>query len=135
MVTVSLSASYEFEVFDGGRSISAAATSHELPPQPNGKTLRLVAPAVFLDYAVKVDGGAERRFEYSPPALGKLDIRAARQDCKVMLGKRDLGYLPLDPIPAVAGDYQVTLACPDGQNPVRQATVTQGFTARVLFTK
>jgi serine/threonine-protein kinase len=135
MVTVSLSASYAFEVFDGGRSISAAATSHELPPQPNGKTLRLVAPAANTRSVAPPRPPPSPHNRETPPALGKLDIRAARQDCKVMLGKRDLGYLPLDPLPAVAGDYQVTLACPDGQNPVRQATVTQGFTARVLFTK
>ena len=73
--------------------------------------------------------------EWSPPGLGRLDIRAARGDCKIMVGKRDLGYGPLQPVPAVAGDYQVSLACPDGQNPVMQTTVTQGFPARVLFTK
>ena len=133
LVAVSLSAPYPFEVMDGGRSISAPATSHELPPQPNGKTLRLVAADVFLDHPVRVDGGSDGRFEYSPPSLGKIDIRAARGDCRIMVGKRDLGFGPFPPVPAVAGDYQVSLACPDGQNPVIQTTVTQGFTARVVF--
>jgi len=133
LVAVSLSAPYPFEVMDGSRSISAAATSHELPPQPNGKALRLVAPEVFLDHPVRVDGGGEGRFEYSPPSLGKIDIRAARGDCRILVGKRDLGFGPFPPVPAVAGDYQVSLACPDGQNPVIQTTVTQGFTARVVF--
>ena len=76
---------------------------------------------------------ATRRFEYSPPSLGKIDIRAARGDCRIVVGKRDLGFGPFPPVPAVAGDYQVSLACPDGQNPVIQTTVTQGFTARVVF--
>lgn len=133
MVSVALSAPYAFEVLDGNRSISATAATHELPPQSNGKMLRLVAPDVFLDHQVKVDGGSDRRFDYSPPGLGRLDIRAARGDCKIMVGKRDLGYGPLDPVPAVAGNYQVSLDCPDGQNPVNRVTVTQGFTARVLF--
>lgn len=135
LVAVSLSAPYPFEVMDGSRSISAPATTHELPPQPNGKTLRLVAADVFLDHLVKVDGGDEKRFEYSPPPLGKIDIRAARGDCKIMVGKRDLGFGPFPPVDAVAGDYQVSLACPDGQNPVYQTTVTQGRTARVVFQK
>lgn len=135
LVAVVLSAPYPFEVMDGGRSISAAATTHELPPQPNGKTLRLVAADVFLDQPVRVDGGAEKRFEYSPPSLGKIDIRAARGDCKIMVGKRDLGFGPFPPVDAVAGDYRVSLACPDGQNPVYQTTVTQGRTARVVFQK
>jgi serine/threonine-protein kinase len=133
LVAVSLSAAYPFEVLDGSRSISAAATTHELPPQPNGKTLRLVAPDVFLDHPVRVDGGAEKRFEYSPPSLGRIDIRAARGDCRIIVGKRDLGFGPFPPVAAVAGNYQVSLACPDGQNPVIQTTVTQGFTARVLI--
>jgi serine/threonine-protein kinase len=134
LVAVSLSAPYPFEVMDGARSISPAATAHELPPQPNGKTLRLVAPDVFLDQPVRVDG-AGGRFEYSPPGLGKIDIRAARGDCKIMVGKRDLGFGPFPPVNAVAGDHQVSLACPDGQNPVYQTTVTQGRTARVVFQK
>lgn len=118
---------------DGSRAISAASTSHELPPQPDGKTLRLVAPDVFLDQPVKVDGGEDKRFEYSPPSLGKIDIRAARGDCRILVGKRDLGFGPFPPVAAVAGNYQVSLACPDGQNPVVLTTVTQGFTARVLI--
>lgn len=128
-----MSAPYPFEVMDGSRSISAPATTHELPPQSNGKALRLVAADVFLDHPVRVDGGSEGRFEYSPPSLGKIDIRAARGDCRIVVGKRDLGFGPFPPVPAVAGDYQVSLACPDGQNPVFQTTVTQGFTARVVF--
>lgn len=120
---------------DGSRSISAAATTHELLPQPNGKTLRLVAPDVFLDQPIRVDGGEEKRFEYSPPGLGKIDIRAARGDCKIIVGKRDLGFGPFPPVNAVAGDHQVSLVCPDGQNPVYQTTVSQGRTARVVFQK
>jgi hypothetical protein len=52
-----------------------------------------------------------------------------------MIGKHDLGPGPWPkPIPAAAGDYVVTLVCPDGQNPTRQTTVTQGLPANVFFT-
>jgi hypothetical protein len=135
MVAVTMSAPYEFEVFDGGRSISAPSNVHALPAQPNGKLLRVVAPQKFLDQPVRVDGGADRKFEYSPPALGKLDVRTARGDCKLLVGKRDLGYAPWPPFDAVAGDYQLSLSCPDGQNPQMQITVMQGRSARVNFTK
>ncbi|MEO8680439.1 MAG: serine/threonine-protein kinase [Vicinamibacterales bacterium] len=134
-VAVTMSAAYEFEVFDGARSISGSSSTHELPPQPNGKMLRVVAPQKFLDQQVRVDGGAARKFEYSPPALGKLDVRTARGDCKLMVGKRDLGYAPWPPFDAVAGDYQLSLSCPDGQNPQMAITVMQGRSARVNFTK
>ncbi len=132
-VAVAMTAAYPFEVRDGSRVISAAATSHDLPPQQNGKTLRVVAVGVFLDLPVRVDGGTEQRFEYSPPGKGRIDIRTSRGECKAMIGKVDLGFGPWKPVEAVAGNYQVNLVCPDGQNPVMQTTVTQGLIAQVRF--
>jgi serine/threonine protein kinase len=132
-VAVTITGGYDFEVWDGSRLISAAARAHELPPQVNGKTLRLVAPDVFLEHAVKVEGGSENQFEYIAPGLGMIEIRAARGDCKAMIGKKDLSYGPWRPLPAAAGDYRVDLICPDGQNPVNRVTVTQGRTARAIF--
>ena len=130
-VVVALSAAYPFEVRDGGRVVSAAATNHEIAAQSNGRTLRLVAPDVLLDHPVKIDGSADNRFEYSPPGLGRINIRAARGDCKAMIGKRDLGYAPWAPLQVAAGDYRVELICPDGLNPFQQVTVVQGRTAEV----
>jgi hypothetical protein len=63
-----------------------------------------------------------------------MEIRAARGNCKVMIGKKDLGVGPWPPFPAAAGDYRVDLICPDGQNPFEQTTVTQGRKANVRFT-
>jgi len=132
-VAVTMSAAYEFEVLDGNRVISPSAKSHALPLQPNGKTLRVRAESVFLDQAVKIEGGSDNQFEYKAPGLGQIDIRAVRGDCKAMIGKTDLGYGPWKPIAAVAGDHQVDLVCPDGQNPFNRVTVTQGRTIRAPF--
>jgi serine/threonine-protein kinase len=132
MVDVSMTGAYPFEVFDGSRSISAASRSHELPPQPNGKTLRVVAPSVFLDHPVKVDGGSDRRFTYTAPQLGRLDIRVVRGDCKTLVGNREIEGPPFL-VTAVEGDYDVSLSCPDGLNPTYKRTVTRGRTARVDF--
>ena len=133
-VAVSISGGYDFEVWDGTRMISPAAKSHELPPQVNGRALRLKAPDVFLDHAFKVDGGSENNFEYTAPGLGRIEIRAVNGACKAMIGKKDLGFGPWREIPAAAGDYRVDLVCPDGQNPFSQITVTQGRPARATFT-
>ena len=133
-VPVSISGGYDFEVWDGSRMISAAARSHQLPPQIDGRTLRLVAPAVFLDHQFKIDGSTGNPFDYIAPGLGRIQLRAARGDCKAMIGKNDLGFGPWPkPIPAAAGTYQINLVCPDGQNPVQQAVVTQGLPVNVLF--
>ena len=134
-VAVTVTGGYEFAVMDGSRIISAAARSHRLPLQPNGKTLRLVAPDVFLDQPFRVDGGGDSSFDYNAPGLGMIEIRAVRGDCKAKIAKKDLGFGPWRPVPAAAGDYRVDLICPDGQNPLNQVTVTQGRTARVNFTK
>ena len=132
-VAVTLSGTYPFEVWDGSRRISNAARSHELPLQPNGKTLRMVAPDVFLDQQVRVEGGDDQRFEHAAPGLGRIEIRAARGECKAMVGKKDLGYGPWPPQNAVVGEHRVTLVCPDDQNPVQHVLVTQGRPARATF--
>ena len=132
-VAVTLSGTYPFEVWDGSRLLSPAARSHQLPPQPNGKTLRMVAPDVFLDQQVRVNGGDDRRFDHDAPGLGRIEIRAARGECKAMVGKRDLGYGPWPPQNAVVGEHRVTLVCPDDQNPVQHILVTQGRPARATF--
>jgi hypothetical protein len=132
-VAVTLSGTYPFEVWDGSRLISGAARSHELPPQANGKTLRIVASDVFLDRQVKVDGGDDQRFDHAAPGLGRIEIRATRGECKAMVGKKDLGYGPWPPQNAVVGEHRVTLVCPDDQNPVQHVLVTQGRPARATF--
>jgi serine/threonine protein kinase len=135
LVTVALSAAYRFEVHDGGRPISASASTHELSGLPVGRTLRLVNNDVFLDLPVKIESAEGGRFEYSPPALGKLDIRTNREECKILVGKRDLGPPPLPPLTVVSGSHTVGLTCPDGQNPVQSTTVLPGSTRRVNFTR
>jgi len=133
-VAVTITGGYDFQVMDGTRMISPPARSHELPLQVNGKSLRLVAPDVFLEHPFKIDGGLENKFDYAAPGLGRIEIRAARGECKAMIGGRDLGYGPWAPLSAAAGDYRVDLICPDGQNPFNQITVTQGRPARANFT-
>jgi hypothetical protein len=133
-VAVQLSAPYAFEVFDGTRKISEAARQHELS-QPVGKALRLVATNVFLDQIVRVESVDDGRFEYSPPGLGRIDVRAAREQCKIIVGKRDLGFPPLAVMDIVSGNHTVSLDCPDGQNPVQQITVLPGSRRLVTFTK
>jgi hypothetical protein len=130
-VVAAFSAAYPFEVRDGSRVVSPAATTHELAGQTHGRTLRLVAADLLLDHPVKIDGGVDNRFEYSPPGMGRINLRAARTDCRAMIGKRDLGYAPWSPFQVVAGEYRIDLICPDGLNPFQQVTVVQGRTAEV----
>jgi hypothetical protein len=95
-----------------------------LSAQANGRTLRLVAPEVLLDHA----------FEYLAPGLGRIQLRAARENCNAFIGKKDLGPGPWPKaIPVAAGNHQVSLVCPDGQNPIEQTNVAPGLQRNVFF--
>ena len=74
---MTLTGGYPFEVLDGSRPVSAAATSHELK-QPAGKTLQVRAPQYFLNQSVRVGGSVNQPFEFAVPGLGTLDVRSVR---------------------------------------------------------
>ena len=135
LVAVSLSAPYPFEVIDGTpidfrRRRRATNCRRSRTARPCG----VVAPDVFLDHAVQ-GGRWQRRTIRVFAALARPDRHSgrARRLPDHWWASAISAIGPFPPVPAVAGDYQVSLACPDGQNPVIQTTVTQGFTARVVF--
>jgi hypothetical protein len=115
-------------VFDGSRSISATATTHELK-QPAGKALRIAAPQYFLSQTVRVEGSANQPFEWATPGLGGLDVRSAQETCEIVIGGRKLGNPPLMIKEIAAGQYKVDLVC--GTETVKSyfATVRAGQTS------
>jgi hypothetical protein len=123
-VNVSLNGAYPFEVFDGARSISAPATSHDLK-QPAGKSLQIRAPQYFLSQTVRVEGSATQPFEYSAPGLGRLDVRSPQETCDVVIAGRKLGNPPLVQEVA-AGSYKVDLVCGTETVGSHYATVRSG---------
>ncbi len=126
-VNVALSGGYPFEVFDGTRSISAAATSHQLK-QPAGKALRVQAPKYFLNQTVRIEGSASSPFEFAAPGLGGLDVRSAQETCEVMIGKTALGNPPLVVKEIAAGAYKVDIVCGGEVVKSHYATVREGQT-------
>src|SRR5207249_7232429 len=72
-IAVTATGPYEFAIFDGGRVVSPASTSHQLNV-PAGKKLRLVAPDYLLNETVTVDSTPDRRAEFQVPALAKVTI-------------------------------------------------------------
>ncbi len=126
-VNVSLTAGYPFEVLDGAKSISAAATSHELK-QPAGKTLRVQAPQYFLSQTVRIEGSPTQPFEYAAPGLGSLDVRSVEETCEVVIGSRKLGNPPLVIKEIAAGSYKVDIVCGGDVVKSHYATVRAGQT-------
>jgi serine/threonine-protein kinase len=128
MVNVTLTGGYAFEVMDGAKSISAAATAHELK-QPIGKALVLRAPQYFLNQTVRVEGSANQPFEFAVPGLGGLDVRSVQETCDVAIGSKRLGNPPLVVKEIAAGSYKIDLVCGTDVVKSAYATVQAGRTA------
>jgi len=128
MVSVTLTGGYPFEVLDGSRTISPAATSHELK-QPAGKNLLVRAPQYFLSQTVRVEGSVNQPFDFAVPGLGGLDVRSVQETCEVMIGNRKLGNPPLVVKEIAAGSYKVDLVCGTDVVKSAYATVRAGSTS------
>jgi len=132
MVEVSLTGTYPFEVFDGSRSISGAADSHNLNI-PSGKTVRLVAPDYLLNQSVRIEGTPGKSQQIQAPPPGKLTVLTRFETCQVRIAGFDLGYPPITNQKIASGQYRIDLICQNGQNQVGAVTVLPGqtVTARV----
>jgi len=126
-ISIALSGSYPFEVWDGSRRISPASMRHDLAVE-SARTLRLRAPDVLLDAPLRVDGAIGGRVSAAAPALGRLTLRTTLETCKVVIGGRDFGYPPLNAQPVAAGSYELQLRCPDGTIRSSRVSVTAGET-------
>jgi len=126
-IGVDLSGTYPFEVWDGGRKISAASTHHEISLE-SSRTIRLRSSEVLLDLPVKIEGQPGSKASAQAPALGKLTLRTPLETCKIVIGGRDFGYPPLNEQPMAAGSHDVELKCPDGTSKQASVSITPGQT-------
>jgi Protein kinase domain/PEGA domain len=126
-ISVAVTGSYPFEIWDRGRKISSASTRHYLAVE-SARTLRLRAPDVLLDSPLRVDGAVGSRVTASAPALGRLTLRTTLETCKVVIAGRDFGYPPLTAQPVAAGSYELQLRCPDGTSRSSRVSVVAGET-------
>jgi hypothetical protein len=120
-IEVTLTGGYPFEVVDGQKVISAAATSHDLKQQV-GKALTLRAPQYFLNQTVRVEGSVNQPFEFAVPGLGSLAVRSTQETCDVAIQNKKLGNPPLTVKEIAAGSYKVDLVC--GSDVVKSAYAT-----------
>jgi hypothetical protein len=126
-ISLAVSGSYPFEVWDGSRKISSASTRHDIAVD-SARTLRLRAPNVLLDSPLRVDGAIGGRVSAAAPALGRLTLRTTLETCKVIIGGHDFGYPPLTAQPVAAGSYELQLRCPDGTTRSSRVSVSAGET-------
>ena len=130
-MNVNVEGAYAFAIFDGGRVLSAAGTSHQITVAA-GRRLRLVAPEYSLNQTVSIEENANRRVEIQAPALGRLTIRSSQETCAIKIGDRDLGYPPVNNVAVAGGSYRIDLVCPDGRNHSAFVNIVGGQSQRVI---
>ena len=124
-MTVNVTGSYPFEVLEGSRVVSAAATRHTLT-LPGPAMLRLRASEYLLDMPLRADSPSGR-VSFTVPEAGRLTIRTPLETCKVFVAGRDLGFPPINDQRVAAGTYRVELRCPDeGDNKTATVNVLAG---------
>jgi serine/threonine protein kinase len=118
-VRVRVSGTYAFEVLSGNRTISAAATTHDISVFA-GQTVRLQAREYLVNQTVKV---GRSNLELQAPLLGSLEVRSNNQTCPVFVSGREFPPVPLR-VRVAVGDYNVEIRCPDGRSGRTRASVT-----------
>ncbi|MCC7010206.1 MAG: serine/threonine protein kinase [Acidobacteria bacterium] len=131
-VTLVVSGPYAFDLVQGGKVVSQAATRHELTVQP-GAAVTARSSEYLLSYAVPLDFGQGRNERQIPPP-GTLTVFSAVETCSVMINGRDAGFPPISRKPVAAGSYTVGLKCPDGKSaPPQRVSIAPGGSERVTF--
>ena len=131
-VRLTVSAPFPFELVQGGKVLSAAATTHEVTLQPGSAAVTARNRELLLNTPVSVDF-QRPRLEVTLPALGGLTIYSSGETCSITVDGQDLGFPPIVRKPAAAGTHTVAIKCPDGKTDSRRQAVTAGQTATVTF--
>jgi hypothetical protein len=111
-VAVTLSGGYRFAVSGCGAN-SPTSRTHTLQVTPPC-TLRLRAPAYFLDVMRTVTVKAGPQIQLRAPALASVQLRSRHENCLLLVSGRAVGSPPVD-LEIAAGSYSATLQCPDGE--------------------
>jgi eukaryotic-like serine/threonine-protein kinase len=135
MVPVTIEATFPFAVLDGGRQISAPATSHELS-QPSGKSLTLSAPDFLMRQTVRVEGSPGKPFDFTVPNPGTVDVRTAPDyaTCDVVIEGKNLGQPPISKQAIASGPHRIDIVCGGQTVKSEFANIVPGqpYVARIL---
>jgi hypothetical protein len=133
--TVVVESAYAVDVVWRGRTLAHEATSARVQVPGGRQLLTLHSAAVFLQAELPVDvpPGGEVRLE--APALGRLNVRATPDNCKVLVDDTFLDYPPIRDRPLAAGRHSVSFEWPDGARSQQAVEVKAGAPAFVVGRK
>jgi PEGA domain-containing protein len=107
-------APYPVDVLWRGKVLAREQTSSEVSVPAGAQVLTLVAPAYFLRQDHTVEVRANESVPLSAPALGKPNIRAQPDNCRVLIDGQFVDYPPILEKPVAAGRHTVAFEWPDG---------------------
>ncbi|HUG54278.1 MAG TPA: serine/threonine-protein kinase [Vicinamibacteria bacterium] len=111
---VAISAPYPVEVSWRGRVLSKAQPSPEVSLPAGRHTLTLSAPTYFLRLSVAVDVRPPAVTQLAAPPLGRINIRAIPDNCRIFIDGAFVEYPPILDRAIATGPHKVAFKWPDG---------------------
>jgi serine/threonine protein kinase len=129
--SVTLTSSYPLDVSWRGRALAHGQTSPHFSLPAGRQSLSLSAAAVFMRGVIGVDvrGGAETVAE--APGLGKVNIQANPDNCRVAIDGAFVDYPPILEKPVAAGRHSASFRWADGTLREQSFEVARGGVAFV----
>jgi serine/threonine-protein kinase len=131
-VRLTVSGAFPFELVQGSKVISDAATQHVVTLQPGSGSVTARSRELFLSSTIAVDF-QRPQLSVTIPAAGQFAVFSAVETCTVTVDGRDLGFPPIQRRAIAAGSHTVVLKCPDGKGDTQKVTIAAGEMSRVTF--
>jgi hypothetical protein len=130
-VRLTVSGPYEFELAQGSKVVSQAASSHDLTVQPGAPVVarnreKFVSQTLNIDFT-----RAQASFTLEP--LGVLMVRG-NPACTAVVDGQTVGQPPIPDLQVGPGQHSVVLKCAGQADQTQRASVPAGGTQIVTFT-
>jgi serine/threonine protein kinase len=132
---VLVTAPYPVDVLWKGKPLAREQTTAEVALPAGAQVLTLASPAHFLRVDLPVEVRASEVVPLGAPALGRLNIRAQPDNCRVLIDGTFVDYPPILDKPVAAGRHQVAFEWPDGKRREYAVEVTTRAPAYVTGRK
>jgi serine/threonine-protein kinase len=132
---VVVTAPYPVDVLWRGRVLAREQTGGEVSLPSGPQVVTLAAPAYFLRMDVPLEVRASESVGVSAPALGRLNIRAQPDNCRVLIDGTFVDYPPILDKPVATGRHNVSFEWPDGARREYPVEVTERAPAYVTGRK
>ena len=128
---VTVTSPYAIDVQWRDRVLARGETAAQLSLPAGKQTLTLTAPQYLLRETVTVEVRADEVVQVSAPELGRINVRANPDNCKVFIDGVFIDYPPILDRPLAAGSHAVSFEWPDGGKMREEVVVERGKPAYV----